>query len=122
MIRGIRGATTSPDNTKESIWAVSEQLFKKIAADNGIVPEKVSNVIITATKDLNAAFPAKALRELEGWKHVPVMCMTEIDVPGALEKCIRVMINTDTEQKQDQVRHVYLEGAVVLRPDLHQSQ
>ncbi|KZZ86413.1 MULTISPECIES: chorismate mutase [Bacillaceae] len=122
MIRGIRGATTSPDNTKESIWAVSEQLFRKIAADNHIVPENVSSVIITATKDLDAAFPAKALRELDGWKHVPVMCMAEIAVPGALEKCIRVMINADTELKQDQVQHVYLEGAVVLRPDLLPSQ
>ncbi|MGD6815757.1 chorismate mutase [Metabacillus sp. 84] len=118
MIRGIRGATTAADNSEQSIWTAAEILFKKMAAENNIEADQVSSVIITSTKDLNAAFPAKSLRELKGWKHVPVMCMAEIDVPHALEKCIRVMMHVETDAEPQSIHHIYLEGAVVLRPDL----
>ncbi|MTH52173.1 chorismate mutase [Bacillus mangrovi] len=121
MIRGIRGAATAENNSEEAIWTAAEELFRKMAVENKISPEQVSSVIITATPDLNAAFPAKALRELKGWTHVPVMCMSEIDVPGSLEKCIRVMMHTDTEKDQQEIRHIYLGGAEVLRPDLQKS-
>ncbi|AZB43334.1 chorismate mutase [Bacillus sp. FJAT-42376] len=122
MIRGIRGATTASENTVQSVLSSAEELYKKMAADNQIVPEKVSSVLVTVTKDLDAAFPAKALRELTGWNHVPVMCMAEIDVPGALQKCIRVMMHVETDLNQNEVQHVYLKGASVLRPDLTNSR
>ena len=68
--------------------------------------------------DITAAFPAQALRRLDGWTYVPVMCTREIPVPGSLPRCIRVMMTVATEKQQEEICHVYLKGAVVLRPDL----
>jgi chorismate mutase len=86
--------------------------------ENNINPEDVAQVIMTVTEDLTATFPAKALRTLNGWMYVPVMCMTEIPVPNSLEKCIRVMMTVQTDVKQEHIHHVYLGEAVKLRPDL----
>src|SRR5690625_4099046 len=85
---------------------------------NRIEPEQISHVFFSLTEDLNAVFPAKVSRQIEGWKHVPVMCMREIDVPGSLEKCIRVMLVANTRLQQGEVEHIYLNDAVKLRPDL----
>src|SRR5690625_3485342 len=85
---------------------------------NQIHPDMISHVFFSVTDDLNAVFPAKVSRQIEGWKHVPVMCMREIDVPGSLEKCIRVMLVANTPLQQQEVEHVYLNDAVKLRPDL----
>ena len=87
-------------------------------AENDIHPSNVSHIFISATKDINAAFPAQALRKIEGWKYVPVMCMAEMDVPNSLSKCIRIMMVVDTERKQEEINHVFLHNAVQLRPDL----
>ena len=43
---------------------------------------------------------------------------TEIDVPAGLPRCIRVMLHVNTDKRQDEIVHVYLDGAQVLRPDL----
>lgn len=122
MMRGIRGATTVLNNNAREILAETEVLAKEMFARNHIRPEDVSHVFISATSDLNAVFPAKALRSLPGCKHVPVMCMAEIDVPGSLEKCIRIMMQAETDLKQDEVQHVFLNDAVKLRPDLVQGE
>jgi len=122
MIRGIRGATTVENNQAEEIINITTVLCKEIFSQNQIDPENISHVLISATKDIDAAFPAKALRSLPGCKHVPVMCTQEIDVPGALEKCIRVMMVAETNAKQEDVKHVFLNKAIKLRPDLVQGE
>src|SRR5690625_3586757 len=98
MTRGVRGATTVTENNAEQILKNTKLLIKEMVRKNNITPESVSHVFISVTKDLNATFPAKSLRELAGWKYVPVMCMTEIDVPGSLAKCIRVMMVIATDK------------------------
>lgn len=118
MTRGIRGATTVPENDKDLIIAYTKELLEKMIAENDIHPSNVSHIFISATKDINAAFPAQALRKIEGWKYVPVMCMSEMDVPNSLSKCIRIMMVVDTERKQEEINHVFLHDAVQLRPDL----
>lgn len=118
MIRGIRGATTVERDTEEEILQKTKQLLEKIIEENHTKPEDVVQMLLSATPDLHAVFPAKAVRELSGWQHVPVTCMQEMDVTGGLKKCIRVMMTVQTDVPQDQIRHVYLEKAVVLRPDL----
>ena len=75
------------------------------------------SMIFTLTPDLDAVFPAKAAR-LMGITDVPLMCMSEIPVKGALEKCVRVLIYLNTDKKKEEINHVYLKGAVKLRPDL----
>lgn len=118
LIRGIRGAITVTEDNEQQILQATDKLLKEMISKNNIQPENVAQVLITVTEDLISTFPAKALRNLEGWTYVPVMCMKEIPVAGSLEMCIRVMMTVNTEIKQDKINHVYLEGATVLRPDL----
>jgi len=118
MIRGVRGATTVTDNSEGKIVEATRTLLEEMIKLNEINPNDVASIFISVTEDLTAAFPAKALRSLEGWIYVPVMCMKEIPVPSALEKCIRIMLHLNTSKEQQEIQHVYLEGASSLRPDL----
>ncbi|WP_226666870.1 chorismate mutase [Metabacillus litoralis] len=118
MIRGIRGATTVDQNEANMIVEATSELLYEMIQKNNIHADDVAHVIITVTEDLNATFPAKALREIEGWTYVPVMCMQEIPVPGSLEKCIRIMMTVQSDIEQNQIQHVYARNSVVLRPDL----
>jgi len=117
-VRGIRGATTIRENDAELMQRATVDLMQKLIAENGLVPDNVAAVFITVTLDLNAAFPAGAIRALPGWELVPLMCSLEIDVPGGLERCIRVMVLYNTDKDQSEIRHVYLNDARSLRPDL----
>lgn len=118
MVRGIRGAITVEENNKEKIIAACARLIKTMEEANGYHPDDISQIIITATPDLTAAFPAAGLRELDGYDLVPVMCAQEIPVPNSLEKCIRVMATVNTNKRPSEINHIYLERAVHLRPDL----
>lgn len=121
-VRGIRGAITVQANDKQQILDASVKLMNALVEVNGIAPEDICSVMITVTQDLDAAFPAKAIRELEGWDYVPLMCSVEIPVKGSLERCVRILVHVNTEKKQADMRHVYLGGAVALRPDLAVGQ
>ncbi|MGM9922685.1 MAG: chorismate mutase [Bacillus sp. (in: firmicutes)] len=118
MLRGVRGATTVQQNDEQEIVESTEMLMREMIERNGIQPEAVCSVVISMTEELTAAFPAKALRRLEGWTYVPVMCVREVPVTNSLEKCIRIMLHWNTDKPQDEIQHAYLRGAVVLRPDL----
>jgi chorismate mutase len=118
MFRGVRGAITVKENNEQVIFQATDRLFKKIIHDNQIEPEQVASVFISVTDDITEAFPAKVLRSMEGWSYVPVICMKEITVRSALDKCIRVMMHINTSKSQQEINHVYLEDAVTLRPDL----
>ena len=118
MTRGVRGATTVENNEAGEIIQRTKDLVLEMAAKNQIHPEDVSHAFISVTKDVDAAFPAKALREINGWKYVPVMCMQEIAVPNSLPKCIRIMMVVNTEKSQERIEHTFQREAVKLRPDL----
>ena len=118
MIRGIRGAITITEDSAEQVWSETEKLVKEVAKQNNVKPEDIASVTISTTPDIHSAFPAKAVRTLEGWQYVPIMCMHEMDVPGALPLCIRVLMHVNTDIPQHEIHHVYLNEAVKLRPDL----
>ncbi|MBT3323410.1 MAG: chorismate mutase [Anaerolineae bacterium] len=117
-IRGIRGAITLNADTKENIHSVTCELLDTILLAN---PELRSNDIasafFTTTEDVTAAYPALAARQI-GWDAVPMLCAREIPVPGSLAMCIRVLIHWNTDKEQEEIKHIYLRGAVNLRPDL----
>lgn len=115
---GIRGAITVEQNTKESIGEAARELVTAIMRENDIAPRDIVSVLFSATADLNADFPATAVRELPGWNVVPMFCVREMEVPGGLAMCIRVLIHAYKRGSQEDVRHVYLRGARILRPDL----
>jgi len=118
MMRGFRGATTVENNDEKEILTETKKLLLQMIESNHIEPASISHVFFSVTEDLNACFPAKVSRQIEGWKYVPVMCMREIDVPNSLPKCIRVMLVASTELQQDEIQHIFLNNAVQLRPDL----
>ncbi len=118
--RGVRGATTVEVNEREAILAATRELLALMIEANGIKPEDVASAIFTTTPDLNAEFPALAARQL-GWHDVALLCGHEMDVPGALQRCIRILIHWNTTRPADQIRHVYIRGAETLRPDLGES-
>lgn len=113
-VRGIRGATTVETNTRKDILAATGDLLAEITAANDFQPDDVAAVFFTTTVDLNATFPALAARMM-GWEAVPLMCAHEIDVPGSLRQCIRVLVLVNTDRTAAEIRHVYLRGAVDLR-------
>lgn len=118
MTRGFRGATTVLKNDSVEIMTETRKLILAIIEKNKILPTDISHVFFSLTEDLNAGFPAKVAREIPGWSHVPVMCMQEVAVPNSLEKCIRIMLVATSNLQQSEVKHIFLNGAVKLRPDL----
>ncbi|ARD49455.1 chorismate mutase [Sporosarcina sp. P37] len=117
-VRGIRGATTVESDDAQEILKATELLVLEMAEANEFGPEDIGSVIVSTTVDVKAAFPAKSIRSIKGWTYVPVMCTHEIDVPGSMRKCIRVMMNVNTSKEQHEIQHIYQNKAVQLRPDL----
>jgi chorismate mutase len=115
--RGIRGATTVTSDSAEEILTATRELLARIVQANGIRSEDIASALFTVTPDLTAAFPARAARQL-GWQHVPLLDAQEVRVPGSLPRCIRVLLQWNTDATQEEVRHVYLREAAALRPDL----
>ncbi|KGE17815.1 chorismate mutase [Paenibacillus wynnii] len=120
--RGIRGATTVTRNEEIDILHETVVLLREIVERNDVIAEDICSVWITMTADLDATFPARAIREIEGWEMVPLMCSTEIPVKGSLPQCIRLMVQVNTDKSQREIQHVYLNEAQRLRPDLSQSK
>lgn len=116
-VRGIRGATTVDENKSADILRGTRELLALMIRANELKPEDLVSVIFTTTFDLNAEFPALAARQF-GWTNVALMCGHEMSVPGALQKCIRILIHWNTEKTADEVVHVYIRGAKSLRPDI----
>ncbi|MBN2293989.1 MAG: chorismate mutase [Pirellulales bacterium] len=115
--RGVRGATTTDSNTSEDILKATRQLLAIMIRLNEISPEDVASATFTVTKDLDAEFPALAARQL-GWIHVPLLCSYELDVPGSLQKCVRILLHWNTEKTAEDITHVYIKDATRLRPDI----
>lgn len=118
VVRGIRGATTVKQNSAKDILEATSELLSAIVKENELNTEDIASAIFTVTHDLNAEFPATAAREIMDWKYVPLLCATEINVPGRLGKCIRVLVHVNTTRLQQELKHVYLKEAVQLRTDL----
>lgn len=117
-VRGVRGAIDVSDNRSESILAATQELLSAILEANPTLrSEDLASGIFTTTEDLSAAYPAQAAREM-GWNAVPMICSREIPVPGGLPRCIRVLLQWNTDLPQGSIRHVYLGAAASLRPDL----
>lgn len=116
MVRAIRGATTVANNNAEEILRETEKLLIDVYEKNRLKEDDIISIIFTVTNDLDATFPAIAARNL-GWTSIALMCTNEINVPGSLEKCIRVLFHVNSDKKNDEIKHVYLNNAKVLRPD-----
>ena len=118
--RGIRGATTVAQDTREEVLAATSEMLQKITdANPGLKPEDVASAFFTVTDDIVSAFPAEAAR-YNGWKNVPRLCAKEIPVEGvaSVPLCIRVLLHWNTDAAPEEIKHIYLRNAKKLRPDL----
>ncbi len=117
LVRGIRGAITADSNTEREIIEKTKELLITLKKENDFKIEDIVSILFSVSSDLNAAFPAQAAREL-GWKQVPLFDLQEIDVPGSLPKCIRILIQINCRKSQQEIKHCYLREAKILRKDL----
>src|SRR5579884_3658886 len=113
--RGIRGATTVDDNSREAILAATRELLTLMAARNELDTEEITSIFFTVSDDLDAEHPALAARQL-GWTDLALLCAREIPVPGGMPRCVRVLLHVNTRKSQKEMRHTYLREAVRLRP------
>lgn len=117
MLRGVRGATTVTANNREEIFERVAELLAAMTSENTIDIEDIGAVIFSSTPDLDATFPAAGARRL-GWVQVPLFGTQEIECPEALPLCVRVLILWNTDVRQQDIKHVYLHDAVILRQDI----
>jgi chorismate mutase len=118
-VRAIRGAIQVEENSALAIAAGTKELLAEIVKANSLEVSQIISVLLTATPDLNAAFPAAAAREV-GFESTPLLCAVEIDVPGALSRVIRAMVTVETSARLNEIAHIYLGGAKALRRDIAQ--
>lgn len=115
--RGVRGATVAKANTKEAIIDTTREMLLRMVEANGINPDDIASAFFSTTRDLNAEFPAIAARQI-GWTDAALMCMHEMDVPNSLPMCVRVLVHWNTDKRANEIKHIYMNGAEKLRPDL----
>ena len=120
-MRGIRGATTVDENSREQIWQAARHLVTKILSANELRADNIGAIIFSTTEDLTAAFPSTAIRQLPAFRWVPLFDTLEPAVENSLPLCIRVLILADVDKEQNKIHHVYLGGAKNLRPDLNKA-
>ena len=116
--RGIRGAISVSADQPDLILAATKEMLEAILrANSDLKSEDIASALFTTTDDLVSVHPALAARRM-GWEQVPMMCAREIPVPGSLPRCVRVLVQWNTEKAQTAIKHIYLREAVSLRPDL----
>jgi chorismate mutase len=121
LVRGVRGATTVESNTPEAIREATRDLLAAMLKANEIDVQYVASAFFTMTPDLNAEFPATAAREDMGWTEVAMICGHEMNKPGALPMCLRILLHVNTEKAAGDIKHVYLRDARRLRPDIEEQ-
>lgn len=119
-VRALRGAITATENSREAILEATRELLKALVEANELIPSQVVAATFSVTADLDQTYPAEAARHL-GWTEAGLMCVQEMQVEGALAKCIRVRVLWDTERPQSAMKHRYLRGASDLRKDLSEE-
>ena len=121
-VRGIRGATTVEADVPEEILSATQELLRSILDRNGIEDfDDVVSAVFTTSPDLTSTFPAEAARAL-GMSFVPLLCASEIAVPGSMPRCIRVLLHVESTRTAREIVHVYLREARRLRPDVTSAQ
>lgn len=118
-VRAVRGAVQVDANERGAVLDGTAELVTEVMARNDLVPDDVISVVFTATPDLTAEFPALAARKI-GFQDVPLLCASEIDVPGAMPHVVRLLMHVETARSRGQIQHVYLRGAAALRLDIAQ--
>ena len=116
-IFAVRGAIFA-ENTKDSIKEKAVRLFNEAVKQNKIKRDDIVSLHWTLTQDLDELNPATALRlgnPCLDVSSVPLFCSQEAFVKGGCPKVIRMML---TAYLDFSPRHIFLDGAEALRPDI----
>ena len=116
-VRGVRGATQCERDDRDELLEVTTELVEAVLSTNALSHDDLISIVFTTTPDLTAEFPAYAARQM-GIIDVPLLCASEIAVPGSMPRVLRLLAHVDTDLARKDVRHVYLRGAAALRSDL----
>ena len=116
-VRAVRGAIQIDQDDRDEVLDATTELLQAVLHRNALQPDDLISVVFTATPDLRSEFPAYAARRM-GIHDVPLLCASEIDVPGAMPRVLRLLAHVETDLPRADVRHVYLRGAAALRTDL----
>jgi chorismate mutase len=116
-VRAVRGAIQIARDDRQEVLDATTELLSAVLERNQLVPDDLISVVFTATPDVRSEFPAYAARQM-GITDVPLLCASEIDVPGAMPRVLRLLAHVETDRPRAEVRHVYLRGAAALRTDL----
>src|SRR5246127_3108617 len=118
-VRAVRGAVQVDSDDRDAILDATAELVTEVMSRNDLTTDDVISVVFTATPDLDAEFPALAARKI-GFHDVPLLCASEIGVPGAMPRVVRLLMHVETGKPRSALEHVYLRGAVALRLDIAQ--
>jgi chorismate mutase len=116
-VRAVRGAIQIDQDDRQQVLDATTELLTAVLERNGIAADDLISVVFTATPDVRSEFPAYAARQM-GITDVPLLCASEIDVPGAMPRVLRLLAHVETDRPRSELRHVYLRGAAALRTDL----
>ncbi len=118
-IVAIRGATTVKEDQPEEIRAACLEMVQELLSKNGIKSEQdIVMIFLTMTSDIQSLNASSAIRQGMGWKHVPFFTSQEPEIKGMLPRCIRILVQANLELNQAELKHIYLNEATKLRPDL----
>lgn len=118
-MRAIRGAAClQVDDAAEMREAVAE-LLTEMMSKNNVTKDDLVSILFTGTPDLHSTFPATAARALD-LSDVPLICAQEMDVTGAMQRVVRVMIHANIDTPRADIKHIYIRGAEALRQDIAQ--
>jgi chorismate mutase len=116
-VRAVRGAIQVDQDDRDQILDATTELISAVLERNRLTQEDLISVVFTCTPDLTSEFPAYAARQL-GFRDVPLMCATEMAVPGSMPRVVRLLAHVETDLPRAEVTHAYLRGAAALRRDL----
>lgn len=116
-VRALRGATTVDNDDVDEVKKRAGELLEGLLQRNDLRSEDLISIFFTATSDISSVAPAAGIRAL-GYTDVPLLCVGEMPTVGGLARCIRLMAHVETDRPRSMIRHLFLRGAVVLRPDL----
>ena len=112
----IRGATTASGNSVEEIEVAVVELIDELISRNNLIKKNLLSITFTATKDLDACFPASIARKFNELNSVAFLDCQQMYVPNDVDYCIRILAQV-LLPKNCTINHPYLKGASKLRPD-----
>ena len=112
----IRGATTASGNSVKEIEDAVVELIDELISRNNLIKTNLLSITFTATKDLDACFPASIARKCNGLDSVAFIDCQQMYVSDDINFCIRIMAQV-LLPPNNPIKHPYLRGASKLRPD-----